>query len=92
MRVRCHPRWPSARLYDATTVAVTGGAAAGSARSPAAAQAAKLRFDLEKIGLKIGPYDLLIAGHARGTRRTLVTHNTREFVRVTGLPCLDWRQ
>ncbi len=58
----------------------------------AAAQAAKLRFDLEKIGLKIGPYDLLIAGHALGARRTLVTNNTREFVRVTGLACLDWRQ
>ena len=58
----------------------------------AAAQAAKLRFDLEKIGLKIGPYDLLIAGHALQTQRTLVTNNTREFVRMTGLPCLDWRQ
>jgi len=57
----------------------------------AAAQAAKTRFDLERAGMKIGPYDVLIAGHALETRRILVTNNTREFDRVAGLKCLDWR-
>jgi tRNA(fMet)-specific endonuclease VapC len=57
----------------------------------AAAQAARIRFALEGAGLKIGPYDLLIAGHALGAGCTLVTNNTREFARVEGLRLIDWR-
>ena len=38
----------------------------------------------------IGPYDLLIAGQARARGLTLVTANSREFLRVKGLGCEDW--
>ncbi len=38
----------------------------------------------------IDPMDLLIAGHARSAGLTLVTNNTREFLRVIGLKVEDW--
>lgn len=57
----------------------------------AATQAAGIRSVLEATGLKIGPYDLLIAGHALGAGCPLVTNNTREFSRVEGLELVDWR-
>lgn len=61
--------------------------------SPAAAeQAAVIRYDLERQGNIIGPYDLLIAGHALSSRVTLVSNNTREFARVEGLRLVDWRK
>ena len=41
-------------------------------------------------GKPIGPYDSLIAAHARALGATLVTHNTREFERVPGLKLDDW--
>lgn len=40
----------------------------------------------------IGPYDLLLAGHARSLGATLVTHNVREFMRVPGLQVEDWQE
>ena len=57
----------------------------------AAEQAAAIRYDLERQGNIIGPYDLLIAGHALSSRMTLVSKNTREFSRVEDLPLIDWR-
>jgi tRNA(fMet)-specific endonuclease VapC len=52
----------------------------------AAAEAtARLRRDLERLGQPIGPYDLLIAGHALARGLTLVTNNVAEFRRVPGL-------
>ena len=57
----------------------------------AAARAAKIRFDLERAGQKIGPYDLLIAAQALEAGRTLVTNNTREFGWVEELRLEDWR-
>ncbi len=68
--------------------AVVGGL---SFDTKAATQAANLRGALETAGLKIGPYDLLIAGHALSTDCTLVTNNTREFSRVEGLRLLGRR-
>ncbi len=44
-----------------------------------------IRADLEKIGQRIGPYDLLIAAHAKTLGAILVTGNVREFNRVDGL-------
>ncbi len=38
----------------------------------------------------IGPYDLLIAGHARSLGATLVTRNLKEFQRVPGLKVVAW--
>jgi tRNA(fMet)-specific endonuclease VapC len=41
-------------------------------------------------GSPIGPYDLLIAAIALAHHLTLVTHNVREFGRVSGLTYEDW--
>ena len=57
----------------------------------AAGEAARVRDELERAGQKIGPYDLLIAGHALALDLQLVTHNTREFTRIGFLKLLDWR-
>lgn len=57
----------------------------------AAEAAARVRYELEVAGQKIGPYDLLIAGQALSTRRTLISNNTREFGRVSALLLQDWR-
>lgn len=56
----------------------------------AAVHAANIRADLERRGVKIGPFDTLIAGHARSRGAVLVTGNLREFSRVDGLRCEDW--
>ena len=55
-----------------------------------AEEAAVIRAQLEKKGLSIGPYDLLIAGLARSRDLTLVTNNTREFERIVGLHIENW--
>src|SRR5947209_10610951 len=56
----------------------------------AADHAADIRADLEKKGLPIGAYVILIAGHARSRGLAVVTGNLREFQRVEGLRCEDW--
>jgi tRNA(fMet)-specific endonuclease VapC len=56
----------------------------------AAEAASRLRGDLERKGTIIGPYDLLIAGHALANNFTLVTNNLGEFERVTGLKLETW--
>lgn len=56
----------------------------------AAEEAGKIRAELEKKGTPIGPLDVLIAGHAKAEELTLVTNNTREFVRVENLELEDW--
>jgi tRNA(fMet)-specific endonuclease VapC len=50
----------------------------------------RIRAALEKQGTLIGPLDTLIAAHAASLDATLVTNNTREFERVTGLKIEDW--
>ena len=49
-----------------------------------------LRADLAAQGKPIGPHDILIAATARAHDAVLVTHNTGEFARVTGLRLEDW--
>ena len=49
-----------------------------------------IRVKLEKKGLPIGPYDILIAASALACKATLVTHNIKEFKRVKGLKIEDW--
>lgn len=51
---------------------------------------AEIRFQLEKAGMKIGPYDLQLSGQALSLDLTLATHNSREFGRVNGLRVEDW--
>jgi len=55
-----------------------------------AEQAAKIRANLEKRGEMIGPYDILIAAHAKALGLTAVTNNEREFRRVEGLKVENW--
>lgn len=50
----------------------------------------KIRTDLERKGMPIGPMDMLIAGHAKSEGLILVTNNTREFERVDDLQVEDW--
>ncbi len=50
----------------------------------------QVRAELERSGGPIGPYDLMIAGHARSEALTLVTDNEREFQRVQGLRVENW--
>ena len=58
--------------------------------SDAAGHAADIRAALERDGLGIGGYDVLIAGHARSRGLIVVTSNLGEFRRVAGLRCEDW--
>jgi tRNA(fMet)-specific endonuclease VapC len=44
----------------------------------------------ERAGTPIGPYDVLVAAHARRRGALLVTANEREFARVSGLRIEDW--
>lgn len=50
----------------------------------------RVRAALDRAGTPIGPLDLMIAAQALASHRTLVTNNTREFMRVPGLRCVDW--
>lgn len=45
---------------------------------------------LKEAGTPIGANDLWIACHALAEKATLVTHNTREFKRISGLSVEDW--
>jgi tRNA(fMet)-specific endonuclease VapC len=55
-----------------------------------AAEAGDIRVSLERAGLPIGPYDILIAAQARRRSAILVTANKGEFSRVPGLKTEDW--
>ncbi len=55
-----------------------------------AEEAGQIRADLAAQGKPIGPNDLLIAATARAHDAVLVTHNTREFSRITNLRLEDW--
>lgn len=59
--------------------------------SNAARHFGSIFVDLESKGLRIGDRDMMIAGHARSLGCTLVTNNTREFMRVEGLIIEDWK-
>ena len=56
----------------------------------AAAHTGQLRAELGHQGQPIGPYDQMIAGHARSRGLIVVTNNRREFDRVPGLRVEDW--
>ena len=51
---------------------------------------AQIRVELERIGKPIGSYDVQIAGMAMANDLLLVTHNTGEFGRVSGLKLENW--
>ena len=56
----------------------------------AAVHAGQICAELAKLGMSIGPYDQLIAGHARSLGLVLVSNNEEEFSRVSGLRLENW--
>ena len=57
---------------------------------PAASHFGQLRSELYRVGKPIGPYDMMIAGHARSQGLILVSNNVKEFARVPGLRIENW--
>jgi tRNA(fMet)-specific endonuclease VapC len=55
----------------------------------AAEQTGQIRAELASSGTPIGPFDVMIAGHARSTGLSLVKDNQGEFTRVAGLRLED---
>ena len=55
-----------------------------------AEEAGELRAELKRAGRPIGAYDLLIAAQARCRGARLVTANSGEFARISGLTTEDW--
>lgn len=58
--------------------------------APADVEYGRLRASLESAGTPIGPNDMLIAAHALALDAVLVTANTAEFARVSGLTVENW--
>lgn len=56
----------------------------------AAMEAARLRVHLEANGVGIGPFDTMIAGHAKALGLVCVTDNVAEFDRVPALKVENW--
>ena len=56
----------------------------------AAVHFGQIRAELARAGTPIGPYDLMIAGHARASGLILVTNNVGEFKRAPGLRIENW--
>ncbi len=54
----------------------------------AAVHTGEIRAELAAQGKPIGPYDAMIAGHARANGLIVITNNTKEFSRAPGL-CVD---
>lgn len=57
---------------------------------PATSHFGQIRAELASKGTPIGPYDVMIAGHARSLGLILVTNNTGEFSRISGLRLENW--
>jgi tRNA(fMet)-specific endonuclease VapC len=51
---------------------------------------ALIKRQLSEAGTSIGANDAAIAGHAIAEGCILITNNTREFARVSGLRLEDW--
>jgi tRNA(fMet)-specific endonuclease VapC len=48
------------------------------------------RAQLEAAGITIGVLDVMIATQGVANDLTVVTHNTREFIRIPGIKLEDW--
>jgi len=48
------------------------------------------RAQLESAGTTIGVLDVMIAAQGIANGLTVVTHNTREFIRIPGIKLEDW--
>ena len=56
----------------------------------AAAHTGQLRAELKTKGRPIGPYDEMIAGHARSHGLAIVTNNIKQFKNVPGIRLENW--
>lgn len=56
----------------------------------AATHTGQIRAELRRLGTPIGPYDQMIAGHARSQGLIVVINNLKEFERVPGLRTENW--
>ena len=56
----------------------------------AAIHTGQIRAELAAAGSPIGPYDQMIAGHARSLGLIVVTNNVKEFEPVEGLRVDNW--
>lgn len=54
--------------------------------------ATELYSDLRKNGWNIGDSDILIGAYCIENNYTIVTTNTKHFVNMTNLSCIDWTQ
>ena len=52
----------------------------------------KLRAELAAKGTPIGAYDAMIGAQGVARNLTVVTHNTKEFNRISGLMTEDWAE
>ncbi len=50
----------------------------------------QIRAELFNKGQLIGPFDTMIAAHARSSGLVLVSNNSKEFARVSGLRLENW--
>ena len=50
------------------------------------------RAQLESTGIPIGILDVMIAAQGVANHLTVVTHNTREFIRIPGIKLEDWER
>ena len=48
------------------------------------------RAQLESAGITVGVLDVMIAAQGVSNNLTVVTHNTREFIRIPGINLDDW--
>ncbi len=58
----------------------------------AARHCGEVRDQLERGGIPIGPLDTMIAAHSLSLDVTLITSNTSEFARVSGLRIENWAE
>ena len=56
----------------------------------AATHTGQIRAELARQGTPIGPYDQMIAGHARALGLILVSNDAAEYGRVPGLRLENW--
>ena len=56
-----------------------------------ACKAGEIRATLALAGSPIGLYDVLIAGQALARNLTLISHNVKEFSRITELSLESWQ-
>lgn len=58
--------------------------------SNAGVHTGQLRAELKKRGRPIGPYDEMIAGHARSQGLVVVTNNVKQFENAPGIRLENW--